>query len=209
MKNNKFIVVEGIDGSGKTTICNYIVKLLKNFNITNIILTHEPGGTPIAEKLRNIIKFEKKENFSYKTELLLIYASRLQLLNNIIRPNINTHWILSDRYDLSSYAYQIGGRKLNKNYIIFLQNFIKNNIKPDIVIYLDVNPIIALKRIKFKKKDRIENESIDFFSRVRNYYLKIVKENKFIRIVNANNNLKSVKLLVKKIIIKLIKSTEI
>ncbi|QJC32368.1 dTMP kinase [Enterobacteriaceae endosymbiont of Donacia dentata] len=209
MKNNKFIVVEGIDGSGKTTICNYIVKLLKNFNITNIILTHEPGGTPIAEKLRNIIKFEKKENFSYKTELLLIYASRLQLLNNIIRPNINTHWILSDRYDLSSYAYQIGGRKLNKNYIIFLQNFIKNNIKPDIIIYLDVNPIIALKRIKFKKKDRIENESIDFFSRVRNYYLKIAKKNKFIKIVNANNNLKSVKFLVKKIIIKLIKSIEI
>ncbi|QJC32774.1 dTMP kinase [Enterobacteriaceae endosymbiont of Donacia semicuprea] len=209
MKNHKFIVIEGIDGSGKTTICNYIIKLLKNFNITNIILTHEPGGTPVAEKLRNIIKFTKKENFSYKTELLLIYASRLQLLNNIIRPNINTHWIISDRYDISSYAYQIGGRGINKKYITFLQNFIKNNIKPDIIIYLDIDPIIALQRIKFKKKDRIENESINFFSRVRNYYLKIAKKNKIIKIINANNSLENVKFLVKKKIIKLIKFTEI
>ncbi|QJC33180.1 dTMP kinase [Enterobacteriaceae endosymbiont of Donacia clavipes] len=209
MKNNKFIVIEGINGSGKTTICNYIIKLLKNFNMTNIILTHEPGGTPVAEKLRKIIKFTKEENFSYKTELLLLYASRLQLLNNIIRPNINTHWIISDRYDLSSYAYQIGGRRINKKYITFLQNFIKNNIQPNIIIYLDIKPMIALKRIKFKKKDRIENESINFFSRVRNYYLKIAKKNKIIKIINANNSLKDVKFLVKKKIVKLIKSTEI
>ncbi|QJC35577.1 dTMP kinase [Enterobacteriaceae endosymbiont of Donacia sparganii] len=200
MKNNKFIVIEGINGAGKSTICNYIVELLNNLNINNIIKTHEPGGTFIAEKLRNIIKFSKKEIFSHKTELLLIYASRLQLLDNIIRPNINTHWILSDRYDLSTFAYQIGGRGINKNIILFLQNFINNNIKPDIIIYLDVDPIIALQRIKFKKKDRIEQESIEFFLKVRNYYLKIANKKKNIIIVDANKSLKNVKFIIKKII---------
>ncbi|QJC38438.1 dTMP kinase [Enterobacteriaceae endosymbiont of Donacia fulgens] len=204
MNNKKFIVVEGIDGAGKSTICNYIVKLLNNFNITNIIQTHEPGGTPIAEKLRNIIKFSQGEKISYKTELLLIYAARLQLLDNIIRKNININWILSDRYDLSTYAYQIGGRNINKKIILFLQNFINNNIKPDIIIYLDVNPVISLQRINSKNYDRIEKESINFFSRVRKYYLKIAKKNKIIKIVDANNNLKNVKISVKKIINKLI-----
>ncbi|QJC36390.1 dTMP kinase [Enterobacteriaceae endosymbiont of Donacia simplex] len=206
MNNKKFIVVEGIDGAGKSTICNYIIKLLNNSNIKNIVKTHEPGGTPIAEKLRNIIKFSKGEIFSYKTELLLIYAARLQLLDNVIRKNIHINWILSDRYDLSTFAYQIGGRNINKKIILFLQNFINNNIKPDIVIYLDVNPIIALQRIKFKIYDRIEKESINFFSKVRSYYLKIANKNKNIKIVNANNNLKNVKLSVKKIIYKLISS---
>ncbi|QJC37625.1 dTMP kinase [Enterobacteriaceae endosymbiont of Donacia bicoloricornis] len=204
MNNKKFIVVEGIDGAGKSTICNYIVKLLNNFNIKNIIKTHEPGGTPIAEKLRNIIKFSQEEKISYKTELLLIYAARLQLLDNIIRKNVNINWIISDRYDLSTYAYQIGGRNINKKNILFLQNFIKNNIKPDITIYLDVNPIISLQRINLRNYDRIEKESISFFSRVRMYYLKIAKKNKTIKIVNANKNLKDVKLSVKKIINKLI-----
>ncbi|QJC36802.1 dTMP kinase [Enterobacteriaceae endosymbiont of Donacia vulgaris] len=206
MNNKKFIVVEGIDGSGKSTICHYIIKLLNNFNIKNIIQIHEPGGTPIAEKLRNIIKFSKGEKFSYKTELLLIYAARLQLLDNVIRKNININWILSDRYDLSTYAYQVGGRKINKKIILFLQNFINNDIKPDIILYLDVEPKIALQRIKFKIYDRIEKESINFFYKVRNYYLKMANQNKNIKIVNANNNLKNVKLSVKKIIYKLISS---
>ncbi|QJC38025.1 dTMP kinase [Enterobacteriaceae endosymbiont of Donacia marginata] len=204
MNKKKFIVIEGINGAGKTTICNYIIKLLKNFNIKNIIKTHEPGGTPIAEKLRKIIKFSQGEKISYKTELLLIYAARLQLLDNIIRKNININWILSDRYDLSTYAYQIGGRNINKKNILFLQNFIKNNIKPDIIIYLDVNPVIALQRINNKNYDRIEKESINFFSRVRKYYLRIAKKNKTIKIVDANNKLKNVKSSVKKIINKLI-----
>ncbi|QJC33988.1 dTMP kinase [Enterobacteriaceae endosymbiont of Donacia cinerea] len=204
MNKKKFIVVEGIDGSGKSTICHYIMKLFNNLNIKNVIRTHEPGGTPIAEKLRNIIKFSKGENFSYKTELLLIYAARLQLLDNVIRKNIDNNWILSDRYDLSTFAYQIGGRNINKKIILFLQNFINNNIKPNITIYLDVNPIISLQRRKFKTYDRIEKESINFFSRVRNYYLKIANKSKTIKIVNANNNLKNVKLSVKKIIYKLI-----
>ncbi|QJC37210.1 dTMP kinase [Enterobacteriaceae endosymbiont of Donacia thalassina] len=204
MNNKKFIVIEGIDGAGKSTICSYIIKLLNNLNIHNIIKTHEPGGTPIAEKLRNIIKFAKGEKFSHKTELLLIYAARLQLLDNIIRKNINTNWILSDRYDLSTYAYQIGGRKINKKIILFLQNFINNNIKPDITIYLDVNPLIALQRIQIKMYDRIEKESINFFSRVRKYYLKIAKKDKNIKIIDANYNLKNVKSSVEKIINKLI-----
>ncbi|QJC34801.1 dTMP kinase [Enterobacteriaceae endosymbiont of Donacia piscatrix] len=204
MKYAKFIVVEGINGSGKTTICNYIIKLLNSLHIYNIIKVREPGSTFIAEKLRNIIKFSKGEFFSYKTELLLIYAARLQLLDNIIRPNINKNWILSDRYDLSTYAYQIGGRCIKEKNIIFLQKFINNNIKPNITIYLDVNPVIALQRIKPFIKDRIEKESINFFSKVRCFYIKMVSKDKTIKMVDANKNLKSVKFLVKNIINKLI-----
>ncbi|QJC35173.1 dTMP kinase [Enterobacteriaceae endosymbiont of Donacia proxima] len=204
MKYKKFIVIEGINGAGKSTICNYIIKLLNNLHIYNIIKIHEPGSTPIAEKLRNIIKFSKGEIFSHKTELLLIYAARLQLLDNIIRPNINKNWILSDRYDLSTYAYQIGGRCINEKNIIFLQKFIKNNIKPNITIYLDVNPVIALQRIKPLLKDRIEKESINFFSKVRCFYIKMANKDKTIKIVDANKNLKNVKFSVKNIINKLI-----
>ncbi|WP_208754267.1 dTMP kinase [Enterobacteriaceae endosymbiont of Neohaemonia nigricornis] len=206
MKLNKFIVVEGIDGSGKTTICNYIIYLLKCWNINNIIRTHEPGGTILAEKIRNLIKNSYKEFFSYKTELLLLYAARLQLLDNIIKPNIKDYWIISDRYDLSSYAYQIGGRGIQKKDILFLQKFINNNIIPNIVIYLDVNPLIGLQRIKNRNKDRIEKESIKFFTNVRKYYLKIANNNNMIKIIDANNNLSNVKLLVKKILFNFIKS---
>ncbi|QJC35987.1 dTMP kinase [Enterobacteriaceae endosymbiont of Donacia cincticornis] len=204
MKYTKFIVVEGINGSGKSTICNYILKLLNKLHIYNVIKIHEPGSTPVAEKLRNIIKFSTGEIFSYKTELLLIYAARLQLLDNIIRPNINKNWILSDRYDLSTYAYQIGGRGLNKNHVIFLQKFINNNIRPNITIYLDVNPVIALQRIDSNLEDRIEKESINFFSKVRCFYIKMAKKDKTIKMVNANKNLKDVKFSVKNIINKLI-----
>ncbi|QJC29836.1 dTMP kinase [Enterobacteriaceae endosymbiont of Plateumaris sericea] len=206
MKRNQFIVVEGIDGSGKTTICNYIINLLHNLNIHNIIYTHEPGGTPLAEKLRQLIKYSKNEILSSKTELLLIYASRLQLLDNILRPNINNCWILSDRYDLSSYAYQIGGRGINKKDILFFQKFILNNIKPNITIYLDVNPVISLNRIKLRKKDRIEKESLTFFSKVRKYYLKLANQNNNIIIIDANQNLYNVKLTVRKIIMKWLKN---
>ncbi|QJC31541.1 dTMP kinase [Enterobacteriaceae endosymbiont of Donacia tomentosa] len=209
MKNTKFIVVEGIDGAGKTTICKYIMSLFYYFSIENVIFIHEPGSTPVAEKIRKLIKFSKEEIFSKETELLLIYAARLQLLDNIIRPKINTHWILSDRYDLSSQAYQIGGRGINKKNILFLQNFIKNNIKPNITIYLDINPVISLQRIKTRQKDRIEKESIKFFSKVRNYYLKIAKKDKTIKIVDANQNLQTVKILVKKIITNFIKFSRI
>ncbi|QJC33581.1 dTMP kinase [Enterobacteriaceae endosymbiont of Donacia provostii] len=204
MKYKNFIVVEGIDGAGKSTICDYIINLLNKLHIFNIIKIHEPGSTPIAEKLRKIIKFSKEEFFSYKTELLLIYAARLQLLDNIIRPNINKNWILSDRYDLSTYAYQIGGRSINKRNIIFLQKFIKNDIKPNITIYLDVNPLIAIQRIQSKIKDRIEKESITFFSKVRNFYIKMVKKDKTIKFIDANKDLKYVKSAVKNIILKLI-----
>ncbi|QJC29394.1 dTMP kinase [Enterobacteriaceae endosymbiont of Plateumaris pusilla] len=206
MKKNQFIVVEGIDGSGKTTICNYIITLLHNINIHNIIYTHEPGGTPLAEKLRQLIKYSKNEILSNRTELLLIYASRLQLLDNILRPNINNCWILSDRYDLSSYAYQIGGRGINEKDILFFQKFIINNIKPNITIYLDVNPVISLNRIQLRKKDRIEKESLIFFTKVRQYYLKIAKQDNNIIIIDANQNLYDVKLTVKKVIMKWLKN---
>ncbi|QJC30710.1 dTMP kinase [Enterobacteriaceae endosymbiont of Macroplea appendiculata] len=198
MKKNQFIVVEGINGSGKSTICHYIKSLLNTMHIYNIIFTHEPGGTYIAEKIRHIIKYNKNEYISKKTELLLIYAARSQLLNNIIKPNFNKTWIISDRYDLSSYAYQIGGRGISINNILFLQNFIKNNIIPHIIIYLDVNPVISLQRIQHRTKDRIETESIKFFTNVRKYYLKMAQQNTNIKVINANHTLLYVKHIVKK-----------
>ncbi|CAL4321693.1 dTMP kinase [Buchnera aphidicola] len=188
MKNHQFIVVEGIDGSGKTNACNVIQKILKKYNIKTIMV-REPGGTPIAENIRNIIKKKHKyENIHKKTILLLMYAARMQLIENIIQPSLkNNIWVISDRHDLSSYAYQGGGFKINNTLLTMLRKNILGSLRPDLTIYLDVLPGVAIQRILSRKKtDYFENKKLNFFIRTRNFYLKWIHKNNKKIFINAN-----------------------
>ncbi|WP_343128038.1 dTMP kinase [Buchnera aphidicola (Takecallis taiwana)] len=184
----KFIALEGLDGSGKTHACNLLKNILRKHKIQNIII-REPGGTPLGENIRNIIKnLHPYEIIHPKTILLLIYASRMQLIQNIIAPALkNNIWIISDRYELSSFAYQGGGFKIKKELIIFLHNIIVQSYTPDLTIYLDVIPKYALQRIIQRGKlDQIEKNNIHFFTRIRNIYLNLITQNDNSITIDAN-----------------------
>lgn len=193
--NNKFITIEGLDGSGKSTIINKIVQYLNNHDINNIITTHEPGGTLISNTIRLLIKHNSlNESISHIAELLMIYAARSQLLENVIKPALlKGYWVIGDRYDLSSFAYQGGGRQIDKSFLKILSQRITNNLFPDLIFYLDVSPEIGLSRIKDKRKlDRIEQEPLSFFNRVRAYYKETADLQSNIITIDANKNLKTV-----------------
>ncbi|WP_343189796.1 dTMP kinase [Buchnera aphidicola (Astegopteryx bambusae)] len=200
MKKNKFIVLEGIEGSGKTEMLIYLKQILKKKNIENIICVREPGGTIISEKLRSIIKQEiKNDKISDETEILLFYASRMQLIKNKIIPELkNGNWIISDRYNLSTIAYQ-SVKKKNKKLIKNLTKMLIKNFQPDLTIYFDTIPSIGLNRIiKRKNIDRIEKKGIKFFIKVRKNYLKEIKKISKKIIINASLEKKYVKKKLKK-----------
>ncbi|CEN32183.1 Thymidylate kinase [Candidatus Westeberhardia cardiocondylae] len=191
----KFIVVEGLEGAGKTTASKEIIKILHNYGIFNIIKTREPGGTPLAEKMRVLIKTGfKQEPITKYAELLMCYIARAQLVENIIKPALlQGSWVICDRHDFSSFAYQGGGRKINKNLLKVLHYSILKNFHPNLIFYLDVSPIVGLSRIKKRNKtDRIEKETLSFFKRTRFYYKKLAKKNKYTFIIDANETLEKV-----------------
>ncbi|MFP3014432.1 MAG: dTMP kinase [Arsenophonus sp.] len=191
-----YIVIEGLEGAGKTTAIKTIVEILNNVGITEIDFTREPGGTPLAEKLRQLIKHSiLEEQITNKAELLILYAARIQLIENIIKPSLaNGRWVIGDRHDLSSQAYQGGGRGLPSKLIESLRNNILGNFKPDLTLYLDIEPSLGLRRALYRDKpDRIEKESLLFFERVRQKYLELANEDNTIIIINANKSLNVVK----------------
>lgn len=195
MIKNKFIVIEGLEGSGKTHACLFIKKTLKERNIRNIILVRQPGSTPIAEKIRKLIKNEFQiEEFEKETELLLMYAARIQLVKKIILPALKAgKWVISDRHDLSSFAYQGGGLGIKKKIIQQLRSLFLGDFMPDLTIYLDVYPKIGLKRaLQRKKLDRIEHRSLKFFKKTRTSYLNNIKLDKKVIKIDANLNITSV-----------------
>ncbi|CAL4321752.1 dTMP kinase [Buchnera aphidicola] len=202
---NKFIVLEGLEGSGKTTACKKIKKFLFKKNIKDVIIVRQPGSTYISEKIRKIIKFEnKKEKLNIYSELLLLYSARLQLMENIIYPAFQKgKWIISDRHNLSSIAYQGGGQGLNQNLIHQLTKITDSFIKPDLTIFLDIDPKIGLKKAFLRGKlDRIEKKPINFFIKVRKFYLKYLSYQSKKIIINSNNNMNKVNKIIEKKICK-------
>ncbi|WWO96895.1 MAG: dTMP kinase [Candidatus Dasytiphilus stammeri] len=189
---NKFLVLEGLEGSGKTTACNIIVKFLKEKKINNIIVTHDPGGTPLADQICYFIKHgSHREIITDKAELLMFYTARLQLLENIIKPALaRGTWVVGDRYNLSTWAYQGAGKNINRTLIKILQENILEQFLPDLTVYLDITPEVGLCRIVNRRKlDRIEQQSIKFFTKIRNYYLAQAKKNKNILVIDAHQPL--------------------
>ena len=170
----KFITFEGIDGCGKST---QVKKLVEFFNKTKktAIFVREPGGTQISEEIREILLNRHLEDISDRTEALLMTGSRSQLTHEIIIPNLNKGLhVLADRYSDSTLAYQGGGRQIDIEWLIRLNQFATYNIEPNVTFYIDVLPEEALKR-KNQEKDRIEMAGIELQSRVRNTYLELAK----------------------------------
>ena len=170
----KFITFEGIDGCGKST---QVKKLVEFFNKTKktAIFVREPGGTQISEEIREILLNRHLEDISDRTEALLMTGSRSQLTHEIIIPNLNKGLhVLADRYSDSTLAYQGGGRQIDIEWLIRLNQFATYDIEPNVTFYIDVLPEEALKR-KNQEKDRIEMAGIELQSRVRNAYLELAK----------------------------------
>ncbi|STX28963.1 dTMP kinase [Legionella beliardensis] len=172
MTPGRFIVVEGLEGAGKTTAIETIKHYLHD-KVNNVIITREPGGTYIAEKLRALIKETiPNEPLDERSELLMLYAARVQLLEQVIRPALaRGDWVIADRFELSTYAYQGGGRGINQTILDTLSAFCLSGLKPDLTIFLDISPELGLKRADNRGKlDRIEQESLAFFNRVYDAY---------------------------------------
>ena len=190
----KFIVLEGLEGAGKTTARKAVVEQLNRMGITDLVFTREPGGTPLAEKLRQLIKQETEEPVTDKAELLMLYAARIQLVENVIKPALaEGKWVIGDRHDMSSQAYQGGGRQLDQHLLATLKQTVLGDFEPDFTLYLDIDPAKGLARAKGRGKlDRIEQQSLDFFHRTRARYLELVKNNPKAVTVHAGQHIKKV-----------------
>lgn len=187
----KFIVIEGLEGAGKTTAKEAIIEVLKRLDIHDILLTREPGGTPLAEKLRDLIKSETEEMITPKAELLMLYAARIQLVENVIQPALKAgKWVIGDRHDLSSQAYQGGGRQLDSRLLASLKKQILGDFKPDLTLYLDISPEVGLARARGRGElDRIEKQNMAFFDRTRAHYLALVKQDPNAVVIKAEQPL--------------------
>lgn len=195
MKNSKFIVIEGLEGAGKTSAIQTVVDTLKQQGITDLAFTREPGGTPLAEKLRELIKQGiEGEKVTDKAELLMLYAARVQLVENVIKPALDQgKWVIGDRHDLSSQAYQGGGRGIDKALMKSLRDTVLADFKPDLTLYLDLDPAVGLARARARGElDRIEKESMDFFYRTRERYLALAKEDASIITIDASQDIDKV-----------------
>lgn len=183
----KFLVIEGLEGAGKSTAINTVLSELASHNITTIT-TREPGGTAIGEVLRSIIKNPDYKNvLDDKAELLLLYSARIQLIEQVIKPALERgYWVLADRFELSSFAYQGGGRGINEEFIRTLSSFSLNGFKPDLTLYLDISPELGMERAGMRGTfDRIEQQSIEFFHRVHQGYLHAIAHDANVQVVDA------------------------
>lgn len=192
---SKFIVIEGLEGAGKTTARDTVVDELRQQGIEDIVFTREPGGTPLAEKLRDLVKQGvENEKLTDKAEVLMLYAARVQLVDNVIKPALaRGAWVVGDRHDLSSQAYQGGGRGIDSRLMQSLRDTVLGGFKPDLTLYLDLPPAIGLERARSRGAlDRIEQESLAFFERTRARYLALAEQDDSIITVDASQTLPEV-----------------
>ncbi|MFU2079522.1 dTMP kinase [Avibacterium endocarditidis] len=191
----KFIVIEGLEGAGKTTARDAIVEVLAREGIDDVVFTREPGGTRLAEKLRHLIKYETEEPVTDKAELLMLYAARIQLVENVIKPALASgKWVVADRHDLSSQAYQGGGRQIDAQLLQSLKQTVLGDFSPDLTLYLDLDPEIGLARARGRGElDRIEQQEISFFQRTRCRYLELVQQDPNAVVINAEQPIEQVR----------------
>lgn len=194
---SKYIVIEGLEGAGKTTARDVIVDTLKTLGVGDMVFTREPGGTLLAEKLRSLvldIRSVGDEVITDKAEVLMFYAARVQLVETVIKPALASgNWVIGDRHDLSTQAYQGGGRGIDQTLLTTLRDAVLGDFRPDLTLYLDVTPEVGLKRARARGElDRIEQESLDFFNRTRARYLELAAQDPSIRTIDATQSLEAV-----------------
>ncbi len=187
-KKGLFIVFEGPEGAGKTTQARLLYKYFKKRHY-DVILTREPGGTKVAEKIRKII-LSPKIKISSLTELLLYEACRAQHIAEIILPNLKKGKIvISDRFTFASVVYQGYARGLGVKLVEDLNKLVVGDITPDITFVLDIEPKEGLKRVKKRTGyfDRLEKENLKFHKKIREGYIKLSKNKKNVFVVDAQN----------------------
>jgi|TARA_Y100001963_G_C6730038_1_gene423392 dTMP kinase len=184
--SGKFIVVEGLEGAGKSSVIALVEQAVKSKGFTTVT-TREPGGTPMAEAIRNCVKQNWQENVVEETELMLMYAARAQLLANVIKPAMDAgSWVIGDRHDLSSQAYQGGGREIEQATLSALSDITLKGFKPNLTLYLDVEPAVGLERARGRGElDRIELAGLGFFERTRARYLELAAADSNIITIDA------------------------
>jgi dTMP kinase len=202
MSTGKFIVIEGMEGAGKSSAISVVESVLQKQGI-EYINTREPGGTPLAESLRDMVKsVAHQEQLTAETELLLMYASRSQLLANVILPALSAgKWVIGDRHDLSSRAYQGGGRGFDEKIMSTIRDITLKGFKPDLTLYLDIDPHIGLSRAKDRGDlDRIELEKMAFFMRVHEKYRELAAIDDSIINIDASQEMAEVHLNISNIL---------
>jgi len=190
----KFITVEGGEGVGKSSNIEFIANTLREKGI-DCIVTREPGGTPLAEEIREVLIKRRDEKVCPDTELLLMFAARAQHLNEKILPALDAGtWVICDRFTDATYAYQSGGRQLPSEKVANLEDFVQGTLRPDVTLLLDAPIEVGMARAsKRAALDRFEEEKVDFFNRVRNNYLERAKaEPKRFVILDASQTLEEV-----------------
>lgn len=170
MTIGKFITFEGIDGAGKSTHLTFVAERLKAAGRT-VIVTREPGGTPLGEKLRELLLHEKMH---LETEALLMFAARREHLAQVIEPALaRGDWVISDRFTDASFAYQGGGRKLPLSKLETLEQWVHPHLQPDLTLLFDVPLEVARARLDATRElDKFEQEKADFFAATRTEYLR-------------------------------------
>ena len=191
MTRGKFITLEGGEGVGKTTNLVFIKNYLQQQGIT-VVVTREPGGTVLAEKLRELVLSNESEKINDTTELLLMFAGRCQHIAQVIRPALEQgHWVLCDRFTDATYAYQGGGRGLSLETIAWLEQLVQGELRPDLTLLLDAPIEIGMERAKKRAAfDRFESEKLQFFEKVRAMYLQRATEQpERVKVIQASDDL--------------------
>jgi dTMP kinase len=181
----KFITVEGLDGCGKSTQLERLANALRAEGI-DAVVTREPGGTPVGEKLRAVVLDSRTAGLSSLAELAILFASRAQHIAEVILPGVQAgKWVLCDRFTDSSEAYQGGGRELGSEAVLTLHRVLCGNLQPDLTILMDSDVAASVARARRRNtavrdssqidENRFEQENKTFFTRVRNKYLEIAK----------------------------------
>lgn len=192
MTRGKFITFEGTEGVGKTTNMDFVAQTLAARGI-KLVRTREPGGTPMAERVRAILLDPQSEAIDPEAELLLVFAARAQHLARVIRPALESgSWVLCDRFTDATYAYQGGGRGLPIARIAALEREVQGTLQPDLTIYLDLPIATGLARIDEAQRDRFEREQLAFFERVRLAYLDRAKQHPRFSTIDAGRPLADV-----------------
>lgn len=198
----KFITLEGMDGAGKSTHIPSIIQLLESRGL-EVVSTREPGGTPLSEKLRELLL---NEAMHPETETLLMFAARREHIATVIEPALaRGAWVLSDRFTDATYAYQCGGRGVSAEKVIALEQWVQGDLQPDATLLFDVPVEVSVSRLaSARMPDKFERESAEFFTKIRNAYLQRASENPArFRVINSDQALEAVQANVKEIVMAL------
>lgn len=201
MNRGKFITFEGIDGAGKSSHIDGVTALLRGRGLI-VVSTREPGGTPLGEKLRALLLHEQMH---LETEAMLMFAARREHLAQVIEPALaRGEWVVCDRFSDATYAYQGGGRGLEKTRLAQLEQWVHGHLQPDLTLLFDLPLSVASRRIaaQVRDLDRFEQEQADFHERVRLAYLeRATAAPRRIRVINADQALDSIKNLIEQTVL--------